>query len=257
MMNKQIAFVLSLVILCPLVQASGPNALDNNWQVDAVCLEDADKCCRLVSIERSKGADGKSLKNLAASSRYKKHPGDIEVTAVKCINPTKNAQCGAYKVADMQAQPALQGCTYKAHADNKQVTHSGVWLLDRLCYNNFITKQVAGNGGAGWAPDKSRPISEVEFHTRGCILIDYCVGMGFTLLSKDAVTNEYKLDVVIEAGDKGAQVAYDWLSAEDIDNPKKGTAPSADGAMISSARDGNRFVISSVCAIVSAMVMNA
>jgi len=172
---------------------TGPLGLTNNWVVAISGLMDGAGCLRASSI-KDVGADTP----VAANGN------------VTCVDPNI---CGA-SGGRPKPPASFGGCTFDT-TTARNATLTG-YVLDNLCYDNFIVKQEDSNGAAGASPDHVYVRTSMPQHTLACLTVSYCAATGYVLLrntSPVGATPHYKLLARLEAGGGGAGVVFEFLSS--------------------------------------------
>jgi len=187
------------------------SGLDNNWEVTITGKIDNSNCLQVTSITHSAGG-GTNLKS----------PSKVKCAAGFDCTPVTN------NYADLTRPSSFDGCSFTA-AGATSVTRTG-FLLDRLCYQNFVMQQLDYNGAPGFTPDQIHVKTELEFHTRSCLLVNYCARTGFSLLVKNG--GNYELSAHIESGENSAGKVYDWLKSAEHKDSNAGTSTSSRAAAV-------------------------
>ena len=135
--------------------------------------------------------------------------GAKSTPAPKCGGKCGAKTCGPKGQLKPPAPPSsFAGCKFDEKT-SKSVELSG-YVVDTLCYENFLVKQEAFNGAPGTAPDKVYLRDNLPQHTRACLLVDYCAKTGYTLVHKVKDYNN-KLGT-LEAG-AGARAMFKFLAS--------------------------------------------
>jgi len=159
--------------------------------------KDANNCLRVESIQSE-------AQNVEVPSDATQQP--------KCVNGfAGDATCDApYDPAAVARPDTVDGCEFDENSAQSATVEG--FLVDGLCYNNFIVEQKDFNGAPGLAPDGVHLRTSMPFHTRACLLVKYCAKTGFYLVDKGS-DDTYGLVARFEIGENGGEKVFDYVKS--------------------------------------------
>lgn len=159
--------------------------------------KDANNCLRVESIESE-------AQNVAVPSNATHQP--------KCVKGfAGDATCDApYDPAAVARPDAVDGCMFD-ESSAQSVTVEG-FVVDGLCYNNFVVEQKNFNGEPGLAPDGVHLRTSMPLHTRACLLASFCAKTGFYLVDKGS-DDTYEFVARFESGGNGGEKVFEYVKS--------------------------------------------